>query len=452
MRDFLEVNQLKKFKKVFVSFVTMTILITLFQSNAILVNAKSFNIEAESAILVDANTGDILFAKNADLKLPPASMTKMMTEYLVLEAINEGKISWEDTTWISDYSYSISANTSFSGIGLKQNQDYTVRQLYEAMAIISDNAATIALTELVAGSESEFVKQMNAKGEELGLKDFEFVNSTGLPNASLGENYPEGTDPDGDNLISARSAALLAYHLINDYPEVLEFSSTIESELDDEPLENLNWMLPWNNTNFAQYYVEGVDGLKTGYTDVAGYCFTGTAIRNGQRLITVVMRTDSYGARFEETAKLLNYGYSEFAPVELFTTDHQQSDYETIEVVKGKENQVGIELAESVTALIRTGEEDAYSLEYVLDEDKLTEDGKLVAPIEKGEKVGEAHLIHQDNEDYGNILSDQSYQVVDLITTTSVEKDNWFMLSMGAIGEFFSQLFSTVVDTVTGWF
>ncbi|WP_440897365.1 D-alanyl-D-alanine carboxypeptidase family protein [Amphibacillus sp. Q70] len=439
-------------KKTIVSLIALTFFLGLFQGHVPLVNAQSLDIDAESAILVDASTGDILFAKNADIKLPPASMTKMMTEYLILEAISEEQISWETTTEISDYAYSIAADTSFSGIGLRQNKDYTVRELYEGMAIISDNAATIALAELVANSESEFVQQMNAKGEELGLTDFEFVNSTGLTNSSLGDNYPEGTDPDGDNLISARSAALLAYHLINDHPEVLEFSSTIESELDGEPLENLNWMLPWNNTNFDQYHVEGVDGLKTGHTETAGYCFTGTAVRDGQRLITVVMRADSYGSRFEETAKLLNYGFDEFTPVELFEAGYQLDDQETIEVAKGKENQVGVELADQLSSFVQAGEEDDYSLEYVWDEDKLAEDGKLVAPIEQGEKVGEAHLIYQGDADYGNILSDQENQMVDLVTTTNVEKNNWFMLTIGAIGDFFSQLFSTVIDTVTGWF
>ena len=440
------------YKKTIIRLIVLTFIFSLFQTNLTLVNAQSLDIEAESAILVDADTGEILYAKNADLKLPPASMTKMMTEYLVLEAIAEGKINWETTTWISDYPYSISANNSFSGIGLRQNQDYTVRQLYEGMAIISDNATTIALAELIAGSEGEFVKLMNEKGRELGLTDFEFVNSTGLTNASLGENYPEGTDPNGDNLISARSAALLAYHLINDYPEALEFSSTLMSELDDQPLENLNWMLPWNNTNFAQYHVEGVDGLKTGYTDVAGYCFTGTAIRGGRRLITVIMKADSYGSRFEETAKLLNYGFGEFQTMELYQAGYQLADNETIEVAKGKEDLVAVELAEQISATVRTGEEDAYSIEYVLDETKLNEDGKLIAPIEQGEKIGEVKLNYQGNADYGSILADQTEQTVDLIAVDSVEKNNWFMLMLGAIGNFFSQLFSTVVDTVTGWF
>lgn len=416
------------------------------------VYAQTLDIEAESAILVDAETGEILFAKNADMKLPPASMTKMMTEYLVLEAINDGQIDWDTTIQIGDYPYSISANNSFSGIGLTQNQDYNVRQLYEGMAIISDNATTIALAELIAGSESEFVKMMNAKGEALGLTDFEFVNSTGLNNASLGDNHPEGTAPDADNLISARSTAILAYHLVNDYPEVLEFSSTLRSELDGEQLENLNWMLPWNNDNFAQYYYEGVDGLKTGFTTEAGYSFTGTAERDGQRLVSVVMRTDSYGARFKETAKLFEYGFEQFTTMELFAEGYQIDDQSVIEVSQGKDSQVEVELADSISAMVRNGEEDAYTIEYVFDEDKLTEDGQLIAPIEQGESVGQARLIYEGNVDYGNIYPDQSNQTVDLVAVAEVERANWFMLTMGAIGNFFSNLFSNVVEAVTGWF
>ncbi|WP_067840359.1 D-alanyl-D-alanine carboxypeptidase family protein [Amphibacillus sediminis] len=424
----------------------------LFNGKPLTLEAQALDIAAESAILVDANTGDILFAKNADIKLPPASMTKMMTEYLVLEAINQDQISWETTVQISDYAYSIAANTSFSGIGLRQNKDYTVRELYEAMAIISDNAATIALAELVAGSEGEFVKLMNQKGTELGLTDFEFVNSSGLTNASLGDNYPEGTDPDADNLISARSAATLAYHLVNDYPEVLDFSSTIHSELDGEPLENLNWMLPWNNTNFAQYFYEGVDGLKTGYTTEAGYCFTGTAVRDGQRLITVVMRTDSYGSRFMETQKLLNYGFNEFNHTELYPAGYQLENQSLLEVSKGKEKEVEIELADSLSSMVRVGEEEGYSIEYIIDENKLNEDGQLIAPLERGEKVGEARLVYDGNGDYGNIKSDRNGQTVDLITVTEVEQANWFMLTLNAIGDFFANIFTTVVETVKGWF
>src|SRR5690625_3661339 len=248
---------------------------------------ESFELNAESAILVDFETGKILYSKNPDMALPPASMTKMMTEYLVWEAIESDSISWDITTKVSDYAYSISANEDFSGVGLFQDVDYSVRSLYEAMAINSDNATTIALAELIAGTEGEFVEKVNEKVEEMGLPEYEFVNTTGLENSSLGDNYPEGTDPEATNLLSARSAALLAYYLVNDFPDSLEISSIPETEfnVDDETIRNWNWMLPHEADYLKPYHYEGVDGLKTGYTNLAGYSFTGTAKRHDTRLI-----------------------------------------------------------------------------------------------------------------------------------------------------------------------
>lgn len=413
--------------------------------------AGTVEVNAESAIVVDANTGKILYEKNADQMLPPASMTKMMTEYLVLEAINNGEITWETTTQISDYPYSISANPTFSGIGLIQDKQYTVRQLYEGMSIISDNATTIALAELIAGSESEFVKMMNAKAEELGLPEYQFVNSTGLSNADLGENYPEGTKPDADNLMSARSAAKLAYHLINDYPEALEFSSKMRSELDGRPLQNLNWMLPWEDNNFTQYGYEGVDGLKTGYTTEAGYCFTGTAQQGDRRVITVVMKTSSKGERFAETKKLMEYGFSQFDQVELFPKGYQIEGESVIPVEKGKEDQVEVEAKDSITSMIKKGEEDLYEVTYQLDEKKLNKDGSLTAPIKKGEKLGEVVLQYKGEGENAYLQGDNE-QTVDLVASKAVEKSNWFMLTLEAIGDFFGNIFSTIVDFVKGLF
>ena len=408
------------------------------------------DIESESAILVDAETGKVLYAKNPDMELPPASMTKMMTEYLVWEAIESGKISWETTTQISDYPYSISANPAFSGIGLRQNVDYTVKSLYEAMAINSDNGTTIALAELIAGSEGEFVKLMNEKGEEMGLQDYKFVNTTGLENSLLGENYPEGTDPNGTNLLSARASALLAYHLVNDYPEALEISKIPRTEFDGQLIDNWNWMLPHEGNNFKQWYYEGIDGLKTGYTDVAKYCFTGTAEKNGKRLITVIMKADSEDQRFRETAKLMDYGYSNFQTKELFPAGYQLEDESEIPVAKGKEKVVEIETKDSFEFPIKQNDEEKYSIQYHIDEDKLNDNGELVAPIKKGEVIGTAEIVF-DGTDYGYITG-KNVHTVDLITVDSVEKSNWFMLMIGAIGEFFTNLFSTVVDTIKGWF
>lgn len=444
----LKDNKKPKFLQVFVALLAMVFLFSIPNGNEA---APSLELEAESAILVDGNTGKVIYAKDPDIALPPASMTKMMTEYLVLEAIANGEISWDTTTQISDYAYAISANESFSGVGLVQDKDYTVRELYEAMAINSDNATTIALAELIAGSEGEFVKLMNQKGEEMGLPDFEFVNSTGLENKDLGDNYPEGTDPNGTNLLSARSAALLAYHLVNDYPEALEISSIPETQFDEQTIRNWNYMLPHDASFLEQFYYEGVDGLKTGYTELAGFSFTGTAIRNGQRLITVVMKTDSEEARFQQTAKLLDYGFDNFEATELYPSGFQLDGQETVPVSKGKEKEVPVSISESIAFPFPEDEKASYSLEYTLDEEKLNENGELVAPIDKGEKIGTAKLVYNgEGTDHGYIFGDE--MTVDIVTDQAVEKANWFMLLLGSVGDFFAGLFTSAVDWVRGLF
>jgi serine-type D-Ala-D-Ala carboxypeptidase (penicillin-binding protein 5/6) len=432
-------------------FLVVLIATASFIRQPILTQAAELELDAESAILVDAKTGKVLYAKDPDIALPPASMTKMMSEYLVLEAIDKGEITWETTTQISDYAYSISANKEFSGIGLTQDKNYTVKELYEAMAIFSDNGTTIALAELVSGSEGEFVKRMNNKAKEMGLPDFKFVNSTGLDNSSLGDNYPEGTDPNGTDLLSARSLALLAYNLINDYPHALDISSRIEDDFEGYKVENLNWMLPHKATYLKQFYYEGVDGLKTGYTGLAGYTFTGTAERNGTRLISVVMRTDSKAARFEQTAKLMDYGFSQYNTKELFPAGYQLKKQKTLPVAKGKEKTVNISIKEGFSLPIKGGEEELYKVKYKIDKNKLNKDGELVAPIKKGDKIGTAELVYTGESDNGYIFN-SDHQTVDLVADESVDKSNWFMLTLGAIGDFFSGIFSSLVDTVKGWF
>ncbi|AIF67232.1 D-alanyl-D-alanine carboxypeptidase [Terribacillus saccharophilus] len=411
--------------------------------------AEGLDIEAESAILIDANSGEILYAKQADLTLPPASMTKMMSEYLILDAIAAGDISWDTTTQVSDYAYSISSNTDFSGTGLTQNKDYTVRDLYNGMAINSDNAATIVLAELVGGSETEFVKMMNEKAEEIGMKDYKFVNSSGLSNSDLGDNRAEGTNINDENLMTAKSTGILAYNLIKDHPEALEVSSVTQTDFDGKQITNWNWMLPNMPGYLEAYGYEGMDGLKTGHTDVAGYCFTGTAERDGQRYITVIMKSASEEARFQETAKLLDYGFNQFEQAELYKAGTEIKDHASVPVAKGKEDSVAISTKDAVTTSVKNGEEDKYHLEYKVDKDKLDADGELVAPVKKGDKVGTATLVY-DGDDQGNI-NGGSY-TVDVVASEDVEKSNWFMLSLGAIGDFFAGIFTSVSDTVKGWF
>lgn len=413
---------------------------------------ETIDLNAESAILVDTDTGKILYEKNADVALPPASMTKMMTEYLVLEAINEGQIDWDSTTQISDYAYSISANVLFSGIGLTQGKDYTVRDLYNAMAVFSDNGTTIALAELVAGTEAEFVEMMNSKAEELGLSEYKFVNSTGLDNDSLGDDAPEGTDPNASNLLSAKSAAQLAYHLVNNYPEALEFSSQIEVDFEGFTVENLNWMLPHEASLLQQYHYEGIDGLKTGNTELAGYTFTGTAERDGNRLISVVMKTSSKEERFKETAMLMDFGFDQFQKEELFAAGYQLEDQATLPIAKGKEDQVNVSIGEGFSIPIQPDTAELYSIEYTMDEEKLNEQGELIAPIEQGEVLGTAQLLYEGEAlDLGYLFDDTSFSV-DIVSDEAVEKANWFMLTIGAIGDFFSSIFTTSVDWIKGLF
>lgn len=437
----------------FISFLSVFILFfTVILSTTSQTSAAEINLAAESAILVDAGSGKILYQKNEKVLLPPASMVKIMTEYLVLEAVAEGRISWDTTTKISDYVFSISANNNFSGIGLRKGVDYSVKDLYDAMAIYSDNGTTIALAELIAGSEGEFVKMMNEKGKEIRLPEYKFVNSTGLSNTDLGDNYPSGTQPNDENLLSARSLALLAYHVINEYPELLETSSITVKSFEGHEMINWNWMLPGMPGYLDQFGYQGVDGLKTGWTDLAGFCFTGTAKRGDMRLISVVMRTESKEARFNETKKLLDYGFSNFEMKELFPADYQIEGQSILPVVKGKEDQVQIATKTPIQRMIKFGEEELYQPKYVLDESLLTEKGELEAPVEKGQIVGQMILEYSGEEEYGYInMIDSDKDKTEIQTIDSVEKANWFILMLRGITGFFGDIWNSVSSTVKGW-
>ena len=200
-----------------------------------------------------------------------------MTEYILFEAIESGKITWDQEYKVNDYTYKISQDRRLSNVPLRADGTYTIRELYEATAIYSANAATIAIAETIAGTETEFLTLMNEKAEELGLKDYKFVNTTGLNNADLQGMHPKGTGPEDENIMPAKSVAKLAYHLLKDFPEVLDTTSINtkifrEGTEDAIKMDNWNFMLP----GFVYEY-PGVDGLKTGTTNFAGYCFTGTA-------------------------------------------------------------------------------------------------------------------------------------------------------------------------------
>ncbi len=402
-------------------------------------------LSAEAAILIDAETGQILYEKNADKLLGVASMSKMMTEYLVLEAIESGKISWDQKVTIDEYVHKLSAAPGLSNIGLTQGETYTVKELYEAMAIFSGNAATVALAQLVGGTEKNFVKLMNEKAKELGLEEYNFVNSSGLNNTSLLGQYPAGNEED-ENLMSARATAQLAYELLKDYPEVLDYAKVPRLNFKDgRTYDNFNWMLPG-----LIYEYEGVDGLKTGSTEFAGSCFTATAERNGQRYISVVMKADSKNSRFTETKKVLDYAFNNFTKEEILKKGYQDKSQKTVGVAKGKEDSVAIETSKAVELVVKKGEADNVKTKLVINKDKLDEDGNLVAPVKKGEKIG--YLTVETPSNYGMITGDSKGVRVDVVTAETVEKSNWFVLSMRAVGGFFGDMWGGITGAVKGLF
>ncbi len=431
-------------------FIAMVTVLTLFFSAFVTYSSVSaetssaLNIEAGAAILVEADSGKILYQKNADELLAIASMTKMMSEYLVHKAVDTGKLKWDQKIKVSEYAHKISQDRSLSNVPLENGGSYTVKELYEAMAIYSANGATIALAEAVAGKEADFVKMMNDQAKEFGLKNYKFVNSTGLTNKDLKGQHPEGTTPDEENKMSARDVAILAQHLIQDFPKVLD-TAKIPKKVFQEggkypvKMDNWNWML---KGLIKQY--EGVDGLKTGSTPEAGDCFTGTAERNGMRLISVVIKTNSHTARFDETKKLFDYGFTNFDVKKVYPKGSSVKGYETVRVENAKDKDVAVETKQAITLPMPKGSKDVYKTEF-------KEVGKeKEAPIKKGTTLGQMVVSPKDASDPG-FLSGKSLHV-DLVTKSEVEQANWFVRSMRGIGSFFSDIWNSAVDTVKGWF
>jgi D-alanyl-D-alanine carboxypeptidase (penicillin-binding protein 5/6) len=449
----------KNFQRFIASLLTITLLTTIFSIQDVKAEENNhLNINAEAALLLEQSTGKIIYQKNIDTVLGIASMTKMMSEYLILEAISEGKLALDDQYNVNEYVWTISQDRSLSNVPLRRDGTYNVQELYEAMAIYSANGATIALAEMVAGTETEFVKKMNEKAEELGLEDYKFVNSTGLNNSDLYGMHPDGTGADEENVMSARATAKLAFHLLNDFPEILETASipkkVFREGTDDEIyMSNWNWMLPGLVSEY-----EGVDGLKTGFTDFAGYNFTGTIEKDGMRFISVVMNAKNDSgqpqdtARFAETRKLYDYGYANYSLQEIFPANYQIDEDSNLKVVKGKEKQVDVETNAPLKVVVKRGEEESFEPLYVYDKEVVSEEEEITAPFEKGTKVGHMTVNYKgENEDHG-YLFEQGEAKADLVTKEGVEKANWFILSMRAVGGFFSDLWSTVAGAIKGLF
>ncbi|MDV6377153.1 serine hydrolase [Sporosarcina sp. GW1-11] len=264
------------------------------------VKQENWNVSAKAMMLLNAETGKVVYEKNSKKPLPIASMTKIMTQYIVLNAIKNGSLTWDTVYHPSATVVNLAQFASASKLGMQANQSYTVHELFIAMTVISANDAALALAELVAGSEEEFVSIMNEQARAFKLKHTTFYNPHGLDGSYLGRGENK------NNLASAYDVAIIADRLIKKHPDVLEFTKLPSfKSRQGMTMWNTNLLLPGMRMQMA-----GLDGLKTGYTDAAGPCFTGTGVFNGQRVISVLIGVEEIDGnrsepRFHLTRELI---------------------------------------------------------------------------------------------------------------------------------------------------
>lgn len=395
--------------------------------------AESLDLQVKSAILMEPVSGQVLLNIEGDTPFPPASMTKMMTEYIVADLVKQGKFSWDDVVTVQENA----SKTIGSRIFLAEGDQHTIKELYIAMAVGSANDATVALAEYVAGSEQAFVKMMNDEAKRMGMTTAHFANSTGLDIADMPEKFR--TPGDQETVMSAMDVAILAKYIVTDHPDFADFTAIPSHkfrERDKEPIINYNWMLEANKdvTNFKQFAYEGLDGLKTGHTKNAGYNFTGTAERNGMRLISVVMGTGSEKARFVETRKVLDFGFNNFETKQIVAPKATVAEMESVTVKKAKNTSIPVVSDEAVSFVIPKGA-DISTVEAAVQLDSET----FTAPLQQGSKVGTVTYSFKPDG-----MDQTLTKTVNLITTEEATKAGWFTLMMRAIGEFFSDLFNGI--------
>ncbi|MGL9893901.1 serine hydrolase [Enterococcus mundtii] len=404
---------------------------------------EAFSVNSQAAFAVDATSGKILYDQDGEKTMGIASISKIIGLYIVLDQVKEGKLSWDDEVAISDYAETLSIAPNLSNVPLHKENTYTVKELFDSAFIQSANASMVALAEKISGSETAFLTVMNDQLKEWGIENATIVNVSGLNNVYLGANRPEGTGEADENQMSAKDVAIIARHLLLDFPEVLEVTSTATKmfgENTQSPVEmvNWNWMLP-GFINFK----EGVDGLKTGTTDFAGACFVGTIERDGKRIITVILNAEGHeqnpSVRFTETARLMDYCYDNWSVKEIGKANASIPSLKAIDVKNGKETSVNVVLKSPVSVWVRNDMDTGQlTITPKIDETKV-KDNELEAPIVRGTKVGTATITLAD--DQLGYLEDGASPSTDIITASSVEKANIFVIGWRNVTNFFSNLF-----------
>lgn len=355
---------------------------------------------AKSYVLMDGASGNILVENNGDERLPPASLTKLMTAYIATLEIRNGKIGEQDMVTISEHAWRTGgAASGGSTMFLPVNSQATVDDLLHGIIIQSGNDASIAIAEHIAGSEDAFADMMNATAERLGMKNSHFMNSTGLP-------HPE-------HYSSAHDMAILARAIINEDADHYAIYSQKEFLWNNIKQPNRNLLL-WRDRT--------VDGLKTGHTNEAGFCLVASAVRDGARMITSVFGTDSESARAAETQKLLTYGFRFF---ETRTFYQKGTELAQAPVWKGQASQVKAGLAQDLTLTLPKGQ-----LEKL--QASMTLNPQIIAPIAQGDVIGKVEVK----------MGDQVVHSADLVALEAVDEGGFFRQLWDSIRLFFYGLFN----------
>lgn len=336
-------------------------------------NLTDLGLTSKSALLMEEDTGTILYEQNSHEALPPASVTKVMTLLLIYEGERDGKFEWTDTVQVSEHAASMGGSQVF----LEEGETQTAADMTKSIAIASANDAAVAMAEFLAGSEEAFVQKMNERAKELGMEDTNFVNACGL-------------DTEG-HVSSAYDIALMSRELMENFPEIKEYTTTWQDSIVHKTRRGEETFGLTNTNKLIQWY-DGATGLKTGSTGNALYCLSGTAERDGMGLIAVVMAAPDYKVRFREVMQLLDYGFANYAIEKGREKGYAMGE---VPVEKGMTDTVEAVVAEEISVLVPKGKEAQW-------ETKTELLPAVSAPVEAGTKVGELVYLH-DGEEVGRV-------------------------------------------------
>lgn len=359
------------------------IFILSFLTTGICVHGESIPIESKSAILINGNTGEILFEHNKDEKLPPASITKIMTMLLTMEAIENGKIELNDEVVISQNASKIGGTQLY----MESGETKTVEELLIGVAVESANDAAFALGEYIGGTIESFIILMNDRAKELGMTNTQFKNPHGLP---VEGHYTTAHD------IAKMSRELVKYEEIHKY--LTMWMVDIKVGKNNDRVRTLA------NTNKLLKSYDGLDGIKTGYTDEAKHCLSATAKKGNLRLISVVLSAENSQIRFDEAAKLLDYGFANYDGV---CVAERGEEIQEVIIEKGLLEKISVITEEALYVMVKKGEDSEIEKKAVLD-------GVFSAPIERGQKLGEL-IAYSGDKEIGR---------VNLIAKDKVEESN----------------------------